>query len=128
MSMLALQASIVVTEHPEKICHFVGFANGPEASENYLLLQRDFESIDDGTDTPHLEWCGQRWSGYGLIESAVLGAEHLEVMLSVEGMDLLGGVTHVRVSFSIPQEGFLQLKESLTHIFRGTGDLHLSNT
>jgi hypothetical protein len=125
MGVLALYAATVTTEHPEGTCHLVGFADDPVAPAKYLLLQRDLEGIGHSTETPHLEWCDQSMSGYGLVERVALGAKHLEVVLSHAGVELLGGATHISVTFSVPAEAHARLQQSLSKICRGTGSLHV---
>ena len=121
MSILAFQATTVITEHPEGICHFVGFADDPESPETYLFLQRDF---GDNTNSPHLEWCDQSTSGYGLVESATLNTDYLAIVLTSKGRDLLGGATQIDIAFSISIQTFQQLQQSLAQVFHGSGGFH----
>ena len=128
MEALALHATTVVTEHPDATCHFVGFADDPESPSCYLLLQRDLETTQgsEPPDEPHLEWCDQHASGYGLIDRADLGPRKLDVTLNVKGAAALGGVTLLRISFDLGSETYNQLHSALDAIFRGTGALHVA--
>ena len=121
MSHLAFQARIVSTKHPKGTFPFAGFADSSDAPEKYLLLQRD---TDDRSI--HLEWCDQGKSGYGLIESAALGFENLDISLTSKGSDLLDGAERINITFSISDQSFQELQNALVQIFHGTDSFKAS--
>jgi hypothetical protein len=83
MSAFEFSANCVVTEHPDGVCHLVGFADSEFDTELYLMLQRSFvdeeQDVRLGQDTYHVEWCDQRTSGYGGIQRFVLKPQSIEV-------------------------------------------------
>jgi hypothetical protein len=129
MNTFAFEAKCIATEHPDGICYLVGFADSKFDTKIYLMLQRDFEGVCDeeeielGMDNYYVEWCGQENSGYGGISQFVLNQGNVEVAFSPDGVENLNGIECISISFQLTPSEHTALKEALSHIFRDSGCL-----
>ena len=105
MPTVVLEATCVVTRHPEGDCHLVGFADKKYGTERYLMLQRDFEHDEQdvklGMDTFQVEWCGEEVSGYGGIVQFVPKPASAEVTFDDETTEALAGMRHLFIAFRL---------------------------
>jgi hypothetical protein len=133
MTIFSFSAESVVSEHPDGVCHLVGFADKKFDTEIYLMLQRSYEEeereqdIQLGMNTYHVEWCDQRNSGYGGITQFVLRPTSAEVHFEPELAESLGGMEHLSISFQLEASKHQKLKEALLCIFRGRKCLELAD-
>ncbi|WP_453935096.1 Imm10 family immunity protein [Acidovorax temperans] len=129
MSVFSFRAECVVSEHPDGVCHLVGFADNKFDTEIYLTLQRSYEEeeqeqdIQLGMNTYHIEWCDQEKSGYGGITQFVLKPTSVEVCFEPKMAESLGGIERVSISFSLQAGEHQALKEALERIFQGSNCL-----
>jgi hypothetical protein len=129
MTVFSFHAESVVSEHPDGVCHLVGFADKKYDTEIHLMLQRSYEEeeqeqdIQLGMNTYHIEWCDQEKSGYGGITQLVLKPTSVEVYFEPKMAELIGGVEHISIAFGLPASEHQALKEALLRIFKGSNCL-----
>ena len=131
MSVFSFRAESVVSEHPDEVCHFVGFADKKYETEIYLMLQRSYEEeeqdIQLGMNTYHIEWCDQKKSGYGGITQFVLASTSAEVYFEPKIAKVLGGMEHISISFRLQASEHQALKEALQRIFKESSCLRFAD-
>ena len=126
MTVFSFFAESVVSEHPDGVCHLVGFADKNFDTEIYLMLQRSYEEeeqeqdIQLGMNTYHIEWCDQEKSGYGGITQFVLKPTSAEVYFEPKVAASLGSMEHVSITFGLQASELQALKEALQRIFQGS--------
>lgn len=104
-------SAAVVTAEPVDDILTVGFAEQPDGSGRYLLLQQD-----DGTEgNYYIEFCDQARAGYDGLESAQLLREQALFSFTTSGAQELQE-THIVVSFSLSERRFAELQTSLSKI------------
>ena len=122
--LVKFHAKSVVSEHPESECFFVGFADEPVKTINYLLLQRAFEDEEQdialGHDTYHVELNDQANSGYGGLSTFLLHRNHLELSFASDILDQLDGIVGALITFELSDPQFEQLHEQLKLVFTGS--------
>ncbi|MDR2011563.1 MAG: hypothetical protein LBQ20_00660 [Rhodanobacter sp.] len=129
MNTFTFEAKCVAVEHPDGVCHLVGFADSKFNTKTYFMLQRDFEGVSDeqeielGMDNYHIEWCGQENSGYGGVSQFVLSQGGAEIAFALDGVENLNGMERLSISFQLTSSEYATLQEALGHIFRGSGCL-----
>lgn len=132
MSAFEFSAACVVSEHPDGVCHLVGFADSKFDTQLYLMLQRSFEDEEQdvqlGQDTYHVEWCGQAQSGYGGIHRFILKPESVEVIFAADMSKTLGGLERLLIAFHLDRVEREALETALSQIFVGSTCLEVVDT
>ena len=122
--IVKFHANSVVTEHPDSECFFVGFADDPVETNNYLLLQRAFDDeVQDialGHDTYHVELSDQSHSGYGGLSTFLLQRHQLELSFASDILDQLDGIVGAQITFQLSDQQFELLHEQLKLVFTGS--------
>ncbi|WP_238691771.1 Imm10 family immunity protein [Xanthomonas arboricola] len=127
MAALKFEAKIVTTANLDGEFLVVGFADQEAGAEVYLVLQRglDFDEQDvaHGMDTYHVEWCGQEHSRYGGISKFSLQSNHADIRFAPDAVQAFGGMDALTIFFQLTASKHLELRQTLEHIFEGTGCL-----
>lgn len=100
-------------------------APSTEQDDYYLMLQRNDREREEeaglGMNMPHIEFCGQGWSWYGHMLQAVLERNAITIHMNSEAAQRMRNEGALRVTFSLTEEQFSQLKSALREVFRGEG-------
>ena len=122
--IVKFHANSVVTEHPESECFFVGFADDPGETVNYLLLQRAFEDEEQdialGHNTYHVELSDQSHSSYGGLSKFLLHRNQLELSFASDRLNQLDGIVGAHITFQLSDQQFELLHERLKLVFTGS--------
>jgi len=117
-----LRAAVVVCRRVERS---LSFADRLTNHQHYLILQRDEELPDEALPdlkNIYIERDDQGWGGYGGIARVILERNGLALHLTSRMASHLGGYETLRVTFTLDDVRFGQLKEVLMLIMFGYED------
>jgi hypothetical protein len=115
---VAAEFSAMVEDHGVTI---VAFGDDEREPEMYLVLQRAIKDEEDahlhGMDTYYMEFCGQGRSGYGGIRCFELHRDHADVSFDAAVAKDLELDSVLRITFSLTDALFGNLREKLQAVF-----------
>jgi len=109
--------------HSDKLCRRLAFGDrGDDAVELYFIMDRSGESPEEPLPdmaNVYIERDDQMWGGFGGIERVVLERDSLTLQLSPEMATTMGEHDRIRITFSVNDDEFRDMRNVLSLIMRG---------
>ncbi len=109
--------------HADDLCRRLSFADrNDESGEHYFVMDRSEESPDEAIPdmvNVYIERDDQGWGGYGGIERVTLERDSLTLQLGSRMATRMGEYGRIRISFTLGDSEFGELRHVLGLIVRG---------